>query len=528
MNSMSLGESQHLPKGTTVYCIKDQHIDDKHSDRLSKGHDVLLENHLILPFFPLHSVKEHYWHLYKRLVHKVKKDGKSVKLCPPNTVKLFYPENPSGYVLSLRKQTSVDVTLQSSPPDGCDGSGTDVSVSCTYHDVLDKGPLVSSQVKKKASVPNQGSVTVENRSDESVSPNNLGKKEIQSRTLKILTKTPCKDATVLTGLKSVISLDRVEAIGTHGKNTEHYVTFKSKTDTIKPLTLEFQVDGNPAIVESVDKEEVIIRIHWLPYWCENTSLANEMGKYGRVLKVMNEKIASSDEESVHIVSSVRRVYLSCQGGQIQHIPHVMKYEGKDVLLTIRGRPPFCLKCKNTGHIRASCKTPYCNSCKIYGHETKGCEAALSYAARLKGKSTDVITSSEDHVDPQEDCEQSALGGDSEPLVKSPPQQVTSPTSLSHKTVASDIPPSSESVETAESTLSTPPPKRKRKTKVSRRDSTISRARGMEGIETAPGNSPYPGFDLDQFDWVDPTMDEDPPDSVQSIHTPGTQTIDDNT
>ena len=68
----------------------------------------------------------------------------------------------------------------------------------------------------------------------------------------------------------------------------------------------------------------------------------------------------------------------------------------------------------------------------------------------------------------------------------------------------------------------------RKTKVSSRDSTISRARGMEGIETAPGNSPYPGFDLDQFDWVDPTMDEDPPDSVQSIHTPGTQAMDDNT
>ena len=179
MNSMSLDESQHLPQGTKVYSIKDQHIDDKHSDRLSKGHEVLLENQLILPFFPLHSVKEHYWHLYKRLVHKVKKDGKSVKLCPPNTVKLFYPENISGYVLSLRKQTSGDVTPQSFPPDGC---GTDVSVSCTYHDVLDKGPLVSSQVKRNASVPNQGSVTVENRSDERVSPNNLWKKEIQSRT----------------------------------------------------------------------------------------------------------------------------------------------------------------------------------------------------------------------------------------------------------------------------------------------------------------------------------------------------------
>ena len=74
------------------------------------------------------------------------------------------------------------------------------------------------------------------------------------------------------------------------------------------------IDGKQAFIESVDKEEVVIRVHWLPYWCPNSSLAQEMGKYGQVRRVVHEMIDTSDEDTVHIASSVRKVFLSCQGG----------------------------------------------------------------------------------------------------------------------------------------------------------------------------------------------------------------------
>ena len=224
---------------------------------------------------------------------------------------------------------------------------------------------------------------------------------------------------------------------------------------------------------------------------------------------------------VHIASSVQKVFLSCQGGLTNHIPHIMKYENKDVLLTVRGRPPFCLKCRTPGHIRSTCKTPYCKSCKVFGHEVKGCKAAHSYASRLRGGPSVVVATSVNHEDPQEAPSQASLGGDSQP-------QVDPPQTNSQESVMSENPQSLGGVETSESNLSTPPPKRKRKHKVSSRDSTLNRSRGMEGIETAPGNSPYPGSDLEQFDWVDPGLNEDPPDSVKTIHTPGTQSVEDST
>ena len=45
------------------------------------------------------------------------------------------------------------------------------------------------------------------------------KKEIQDRTIKIICKTACKPGLVLQGIKVFVPLDRVEAVGTHGRNT---------------------------------------------------------------------------------------------------------------------------------------------------------------------------------------------------------------------------------------------------------------------------------------------------------------------
>ena len=356
------------------------------------------------------------------------------------------------------------------------------------------------------------------------------KKEVQDRTVKIICKSSCKSGLVLQGIKALVPLERVEAIGTHGRNTEFFVTFLSKIDAATLLSNELHIDGSQAFTESTGKEEVVVRVHWLPYWCDDTSLKEVMGKYGRVKRVEHEKIDVSDDEVAHIISNVRRVTLICQGEQKRYIPHILKYEGKDILLTVRGRSSFCLKCKFTGHIRSSCQTPYCKSCKVYGHKSEDCTVKQSYASRLKvNKNTPVITS-EDHDDPQEVCIQSS-SGDSRPSVnkqvpETQSQQSTGFTNPSLGTDTGEKPQFIEEVETTCSSHSAPPPKRKRK--VTSSDSTISKTQEMEGVETTSVDSSSMGFDIDQFDWVDQTLDGEPPDSVKSAHTPGTQLTEDNT
>ena len=111
------------------------------------------------------------------------------------------------------------------------------------------------------------------------------------------------------------------------------------------LSHRLEIAGSQAFVNAVDREEVTVRVHWLPYWCDNTILEKGFNKYGQVLKIDDEKGVTLDKEGAHIASAVRIVTLVCKDDTKHHIPHIVKIEGKDVLLTIRGRLPMCLKCK---------------------------------------------------------------------------------------------------------------------------------------------------------------------------------------
>ena len=426
---------------------------------------------------------------------------------------------------ATNKSQSSGVAPQSCPPAGCDGGDSNNSVQNT-----------TERAKNNKSVDEftRSEVVPEKASNGVLGPMSQSeiKKEVQERTVKIICKTSCKPGLVLQGIKTFVSLDRVEAIGTHGRNTEFYVTFLSKIDAAILLSNELHINGSQAFTESTGKEEVVVRVHWLPYWCDDNSLKEVMGKFGRVKRVEHEKIDVSDDEVAHIISNVRRVTLICQGEQKRYIPHILKYEGKDILLTVRGRSSFCLKCKFTGHIRSSCQTPYCKSCKVYGHKSEDCTVKQSYASRLKVNTDTPVTTSEDHDDPQEDCIQSSLG-DSHPSVNKqvPETQSKQSTGFSNPSLGTDTsekPQSIVEVETTYSSHSTPPPKRKRKHKATNSGSTKSKTEEMEGVEITSVDSPSSGFDIEQFDWVDQSLDGEPPDSVKSAHTPGTQATGDNT
>jgi hypothetical protein len=59
----------------------------------------------------------------------------------------------------------------------------------------------------------------------------------------------------------------------------------------------------------------------------------------------------------------------------------------NVLINVRGRAAFCLRCEERGHIRKLCKAPYCKICREVGHEEKpNCHNKKpSYADRAAGR-----------------------------------------------------------------------------------------------------------------------------------------------
>ena len=75
-----------------------------------------------------------------------------------------------------------------------------------------------------------------------------------------------------------------------------------------------------------------------------------------------------------------------------------------MLLTVKGRPPLCLKCHGVGHVRATCNTPICRICKVYGHTTEECTTSKTYANALTKKTNQSQSApihTEDTQDPQD-------------------------------------------------------------------------------------------------------------------------------
>ena len=75
-------------------------------------------------------------------------------------------------------------------------------------------------------------------------------------------------------------------------------------------------------------------------------------------------------------------------------------EKSELLVTVAGRQPLCLRCRQEGHYRRECSTPFCRHCSQYGHLSETCAAAGSYASALQEvtRSTVVESAEEEEME----------------------------------------------------------------------------------------------------------------------------------
>ena len=78
-----------------------------------------------------------------------------------------------------------------------------------------------------------------------------------------------------------------------------------------------------------------------------------------------------------------------KGVKVADVPHLITValgdevggDTAELLVTIPGRKPLCLRCRRVGHVRRDCTTPYCRHHGEYGHSSEQCTGGRATYAR---------------------------------------------------------------------------------------------------------------------------------------------------
>ncbi len=249
---------------------------------------------------------------------------------------------------------------------------------------------------------------------------------------------PYKTEDFLVGLEEALEGkvgDHVLAFGPLNKNQEWHLTLNNPDSKDKLLLAGFiTAKGKIFKIRSSDNRRFTARIHWAPPFAPNAAILKALQPYGEVQSINFERSKCLGFESV--CTGIRTVVMTGDRRKVPHLINVtnpITSDRYELLVTIAGRPPLCLKCRQTGHYRRACKTPFCRHHGVYGHTTESCaldKATYATAMRNKKDDTDDTDSDDDEMTPRDPDERNAT----EPAVRDP---VSRALSRACRTVAQD-------------------------------------------------------------------------------------------
>lgn len=130
----------------------------------------------------------------------------------------------------------------------------------------------------------------------------------------------------------------------------------------------------------------MVRVHWLLYEAPLRDIAKYFSQFGDVQSAQMKR--STVEGMEHIGTLVRVVVIkNVTKEKMQKIPYTTTFQDPkgnsfEVLITMNGRKPMCLRCKKIGHIRRDWLEILCNNCGRTGHYTDECTYQPSWAQRV--------------------------------------------------------------------------------------------------------------------------------------------------
>ena len=162
-------------------------------------------------------------------------------------------------------------------------------------------------------------------------------------------------ADVINGLTAIgVEAEDVEGIFKVSAYDSAYSVMLSYSDTVEKVMQHdvISIGNKPFHVMKMTEQIVSIRAHWLPLYFDNSILNEILSQYGEIIDIKMLKTAHAE---IVTYDGVREIKMKVNELQKQQIPHLVKFpSGQSVLLTMAGRPPYCLKCSSIGHTRQRC------------------------------------------------------------------------------------------------------------------------------------------------------------------------------
>lgn len=171
-------------------------------------------------------------------------------------------------------------------------------------------------------------------------------------------------------LENTVGLRALEAVGPTANRNLFQLTFNTVDAAKKFLDAgDFIVKNRTAKVSMVTKSKFRIRVHWVPHFVPMSVIVNSLER-SECLKVQhahNEKSRVKGFE--HVFTWVRSFTVTADF--VDDIPSFISWSFEEMvgraLVTAEDKPPVCLRCHKTGHVRKNCDESYCNLCRSFGH-----------------------------------------------------------------------------------------------------------------------------------------------------------------
>ncbi|XP_064465441.1 uncharacterized protein LOC135376952 [Ornithodoros turicata] len=183
-------------------------------------------------------------------------------------------------------------------------------------------------------------------------------------------------------LRRVVNNKDIAGFGSYLFNHVWIITMHSDEEKEKLRKAgELTVKGRRCIVVDPNSNVISLKLHWLPTNVPDEVVRRALSLYGTAKEVVREKWKLPGLEGVE--TTTRSVVLHLKEGcTTESIPYQLKIMGATVLVSVPGKAPLCLRCKQVGHIRSQCRTEYCRTCKGFGHIAEDC--VRTYAAMTRG------------------------------------------------------------------------------------------------------------------------------------------------
>ena len=159
------------------------------------------------------------------------------------------------------------------------------------------------------------------------------------------------------------------------------------TEDLKDLIYEhgtIEVRDFIGTFHPVCETEVRCRVHWVHPWIDPQYVRKAFEQ--RNFEVVTMTADKSTVEGLeHTRINTYSVVL--RGEDIRNVPYLLRVVDEnfstdfECLVTMQGRAPVCLRCRQPGHVRSKCTAPFCSSCRNFGHVSANCQP--NYAASVQ-------------------------------------------------------------------------------------------------------------------------------------------------